>query len=361
MATKKVKTSPAASLTGAVNSPAPYTAGVHSLDEEAIALKHLIEADEPDPNDPLYARFEVYLDRLDAKKAADSARSDRQNAEPDVPVVEAKKIASMGLLQTDKQDTMTVHTLEAMRLFLGVSPDAASANRFGIPGGRRAATALRQLFLLSAHDNPYADWKLIQADERIAELKKLIESVEDTHRKMLDKMAAKGLSYGVLQATNPQAVSLGYHSPYGYSVSTVIVLFDHCVRVLKSAERRDLCTRNEVRTELVRLKHRIRSFFELVITATRVLLDENMRGLCRADYLPQASEPGKKRVDAALLILGKVPQDVFTGEIKPRHSLRDERLSGKELEVLRQIAAGFERAESVAAEPPNAAAANLID
>ena len=356
MATKKDKAAPSLATT-----PLAEGSGSYSLEAEAQALKHLIDAEEPDPNDPMYPRFEMYLDHLEAKKAEDSARTERQNAEPEVPVVEAKKIVSMGLLQSEKQDTMTVHTLEAMRLYLGVSPDSATGNKFGIPGGRRAATALRQLFLLSAHDNPYADWKLIQADQRIAELKKLIQTVEDIHQKMLEKMAAKGLSYGILQAANPQAVSLGYHSPYGYSVSTVIVLFDHCVRVLKSAERRDLCTRNEVRVELVRLKHRVRSFFEMVITATRVLLDENMRGLCRADYLAHASEASKKRVDAAATILGKVPQDVFTGELKPRHSLRDERLSGKELEVLRQIASTFDVAESVPADMSKAAAGNLID
>jgi len=336
--------------------------GVYDFESEARVLKHLIEADEPDPSDPLYPRFEVYQEQLEARRATEAERTERQNAEREVPVAEAKKIVGMGVLQTDQQDTMTVHTLEAMRLYLGVAPDPSSSNKFGIPGGRRAATALRQLFLLSAHDNPYADWKLIQADQRVAELKTLLQATEDAHVRLLEKMKAKGLSYGLLQAERPQAVSLGYHSPYGYSVSTIIVLFDHCVRVMKSAERRDLCTRAEVRADLVRLKHRIRSFFEMVIMATRVLLDEHMRGLCRADFLSQASEASNKRVEAATAIFGKVPQDVFTGETKPRHSLRDERLSGKELDVLRQIAASFDASESVGTETPKGAATSaLID
>jgi integrating conjugative element protein (TIGR03761 family) len=232
---------------------------------------------------------------------------------------------------------MTVHTLEASRLYTGVSPEPGSASRFGVPGARRAANALRKLFLLSSLDNPVADLKLIETDERIAEIRKLISSFEKKHTDKLNERRARGLSYSILQSKSPQVFSLGYHSPYGYAVGDVCVSFDYCVRVIKSAGRRDLISKQEEHMALHRMKREIRSMFENAISAARMLMNPLLLGLCRSDYLPQSPEVSKKRVEAVKEIFGGVPQDVFIGVRTSRHSLRNLRLSSKEVEVLRQI------------------------
>ena len=159
------------------------------------------------------------------------------------------------------------------------------------------------------------------------------------HLKQLNDMKAKGLSYGILEAKNPQSVSLGYHTPYGYMMSTVVVLFDHCVRVLKSAERRDLLTKQEVHESLYKLKHAIRSMYETALKGQRVLMNDSMRGMKRSDFLPQSAEgEHTKRIDVAREIFGAVPNDIFVGTRSPRHSLRNERLDAKERRVLEAMA-----------------------
>lgn len=310
----------------------------YDLDAESQVLAQLLGAPEIDSNDPLYPRYEVYADRLQQWERLKAEHSERAHANAEVPMEHARKAGFMGSLQSESEDSMTLHTLEAMRLYLGVSPEPGSNYRFGVPGGRRAATALRQLFLLSAHDNPYADLALCETDRRISEIKRLIEKVEANHMRMLDDARRKGLNYGVLSAKKTQDVSLGYHSPYGYSVSHVIALYDHCVRVVKSAERRDLTTRAEVHSVLTRVKRECRSMFEAAISVSRILLDERMRGLSRSDFLPQANELALKRIAAAVQLIGVLPQDVFTRALTPRHSLNTERLTGSELAVLQQIA-----------------------
>lgn len=336
----------------------------YPFESEKLAVQHLIDAAEPDLMDPLYPRYEIYVANVANLETQRAERLAREEANPEVPVDEARKARSIGALRSTEEDVMTLHTMEAMRLYLGLSPEPGNSSRFGVPGARRAASALRQLFLLSAMDNPYADWMLIQTDERVGAIKQLIEKTSNKHLKQLDDMKAKGLSYGLLEAKNPQSVSLGYHSPYGYMMSTVVVLFDHCVRVMKSAERRDLLTKKEVHEALYRIKHAIRSMFETTLKGQRVLMNDNMRGMQRSDFLPQSvDEVQKKRIDVARDIFGAVPNDIFVGTKSPRHSLRNERLDSKELRVLEAMAKAQADEEKAAAtsSPLDQPAGNLID
>ena len=336
----------------------------YPFESEKLAVQHLIDAAEPDLMDPLYPRYEIYVANVANLETQRAERLAREEANPEVPVDEARKARSIGALRSTEEDVMTLHTMEAMRLYLGLSPEPGNSSRFGVPGARRAASALRQLFLLSAMDNPYADWMLIQTDERVGAIKQLIEKTSNKHLKQLDDMKAKGLSYGLLEAKNPQSVSLGYHSPYGYMMSTVVVLFDHCVRVMKSAERRDLLTKKEVHEALYRIKHAIRSMFETTLKGQRVLMNDNMRGMQRSDFLPQSvDEVQKKRIDVARDIFGAVPNDIFVGTKSPRHSLRNERLDSKELRVLEAMAKAQADEEKAAAtsSPLEQPAGNLID
>lgn len=336
----------------------------YPFESEKLAVQHLIDAAEPDLMDPLYPRYEIYVANVANLETQRAERLAREEANPEVPVDEARKARSIGALRSTEEDVMTLHTMEAMRLYLGLSPEPGNSSRFGVPGARRAASALRQLFLLSAMDNPYADWMLIQTDERVGAIKQLIEKTSNKHLKQLDDMKAKGLSYGLLEAKNPQSVSLGYHSPYGYMMSTVVVLFDHCVRVMKSAERRDLLTKKEVHEALYRIKHAIRSMFETTLKGQRVLMNDNMRGMQRSDFLPQSVDAAqKKRIEVARDIFGAVPNDIFVGTKSPRHSLRNERLDSKELRVLEAMAVAQADEEKAAAtgSPLDQPAGNLID
>lgn len=327
----------------------------YNLTTQAKRLSHLLDADDPDHNDPLYPEYELHLSKVQQLAQLQAEHRARVAANPEVPLDQARKANQMGKLQSQEEDRMTVHTMEAMRLYLGASPQPGTS-RYPVPGGRRAATSLRQLFVLTAQDNPYADWALCECDQKLGQIKKNIAGLERAHVKLLDDIRTKGLDYKILAAATPQSVSLGYHSPYGYAMSMLIVEFDYLVRVVKSAERRDLVSKAEAHAVFLRVKRDCRSLFESVIAASRILLSEPLQGLCRSDFLPQASDTSRQRVAAVTQFLGKVPQEIFVGEISPRHSLRNERLSGKDLDVLRQLAATMHaepEPETETATPPS--------
>jgi hypothetical protein len=169
----------------------------------------------------------------------------------------------------------------------------------------------------------------------------------------MHQMRSQGLKFSILAAQTPPSVELGYHSPYGYSISHLLVAFDHAVRVIKSAERRDMCSKEEARRTLLKLSSRIRSFFEFTNSATRSLMAEDMRKLSRSDWLPTADEMARIRVSKIKQALGDIPQEILSTDIQPRHHLRNTKLSEREKRLIAELSAkAIVDAESDVAIPP---------
>jgi hypothetical protein len=156
---------------------APAPAESSELAAEREALRHLIEAAEPDQADPLYPRYVAYLERAEQFEREQIEAAARHHAEPDVPTTEAKKLQSFGPLQAEERDVMELHTIVALRMFLGVAA-GTGGNQYGVPGGRRAANNLRNIFALTASNNPGAEFVLVQCDQRLQALHALFRSVE---------------------------------------------------------------------------------------------------------------------------------------------------------------------------------------
>lgn len=331
-------------------SPAQDTA----LDVERMALRHLIEAEEPDQSDPMYPRYLEYLERLEQFEREQIEAATRHHAEPDVPTAEARKLQSFGPLQAEERDVMELHTIVALRMFLGVAA-GTGGHQYGVPGGRRAANNLRNIFALTAGNNPGAEFVLVQCDQRLQALQALFRSVEEPLLKAMHQLRSQGLKFSILAAQTPPSVELGYHSPYGYSISHLLVAFDHAIRVIKSAERRDMCSKEEARRALLRLSSRIRSFFEFTNSATRLLMSDDMRKLSRSDWLPNADEHAKARVSKFVQALGEIPQDVLSTDVQPRHHLRNARLSEREKRLIAELSAkpiAESESDAVAQIPP---------
>lgn len=269
--------------------------------------------------------------------------------------------AAVSRLVNDQEDTMELHTREAMMLFVG--RDSSEERRFGVPGARHAAGALRQLFVLTARDNPYADLVLLEVDNRAKLIRDKIAEHRSRHFNRLEALRRMGLNYSLVRAQVPQSVTLGYYSPYGYTMSTLVVMYDECVRVLKSAERRDLISRAELHDALYDMKHSIRSLFDVVLKGQRTLCNDNMRPLSRADFAPCVADPkAAKRVEAAQKILGQLPEEVYAGRVSPRHSMRRERITEAEQRLLDAVAKQLQEPTALPAPQNDAAATDgLVD
>lgn len=298
----------------------PFADG-YDIDAEAKVLRHLIDAAEPDPNDPLYARFVLFEERSRELRQWQAEHDLRQRANREVSVAEASRMDEIGRLEEDGEDEMVIHTHDAMRLFIGRDADPAGAER-GMAGGKKVAAALRQLWHWSAHDNLYADWALVQTVERVAAVREqLAQEVAGIVAEM-ENLKQRGLSYSIIRSAAPVHTRLGFRSPYGYGIAALMVDFDYCARCLKSAQRRDLLSSAECHKRLFTFKHHIRSVFEQVLYFHKNLGQADLRGLCRRDFLLVADAHGMRRAQRAVTLFQACPSDVFNGDRKPRHSLR---------------------------------------
>lgn len=234
---------------------------------------------------------------------------------------------------------MAIHTKEAYRLFIGRTRDE-SPRGYGITSGKKVAAVLRSIWNLSANDNPYADWILVQVTDRVGELRQQLEHAGKHFQDDLDKLQARGLRVSVLKSRAPVEVELGFRSPYGYMIVDLILDFDWYARVVKTMVQKNRLGDIEGKEHLYQMTKRIRALFESTLPYQKYLLREELRLLSRSDFLPGASDEARKRVEAAVGIFGEVPQPIFTGEVRPRHSRRRADVSEAEMRLLVDVAQG---------------------
>lgn len=316
----------------------PFEDG-YDIAGERDALKDLVEAENPDGKDPRWGRFMELLDREERLKREQANRQQRQYADPIVPDHEARALKAIGSLVTDESDVMQIHTKEAYRLFIGRTRDG-SPRGYGITSGKKVAAVLRSIWNLSANDNPYADWILVQVSERVGELRQQFELASKRLQDDLDKLQARGLRMSVLKSRAPVEVELGFRSPYGYMIVDLILDFDWYARMVKTMVQKNRLGDVEGKDDLYQMTKRIRALFESSLPYQKYLLREELRSLSRSDFLPGANEEARKRVQAATGIFGEVPPAIFTGQVRPRHSRRRADVSEAEMRLLMDVALG---------------------
>lgn len=318
-----------------VSNKSPFADG-YDLDAERVALKEFVDADDPDTSDPRYSRY-VELERRETLlRSMKSSHRMTDGAQAEVSYGEALRVQNIGKLTDEGEDSMTLHTRDASRLFIGRAK-APGESGYGQSGGKKVGAALRAIWYLSGSDNPYADFALLEAhrsiDTSIQELEAAISEMEGR----LEKLQRRGLSFSVVRADPPATVELGFRSPYGYSIVRLISAFDYYVRVVKTLVRKDLLSDKDGYQEIFNRTRSCRRIFERVVWFQRYLMREEMHPLSRADWLPDADAQAKKRVKAAVELFGELPREVFNGDLQPRHSRRSQDISAEELRLLNEL------------------------
>lgn len=283
-----------------------------------------------------------------ARGAADSGtrqaevRASASTQIPRPPTRTAPQVA--GELVDDGQDTMALHTREAMQLFAGRQP-SANAQLAPIVGGRRAAAAVRALWYLSGNDNPYAEWALISTTAALESAANAIAEAQSACEQHMERLRSRGLNLRVQSSRRPAQVELGFSSPYGYAIAELVLQFDAYMRVVKTLARKGQLSEDEWRAQVAQVRRHARSAFELVVRFERYLNRPQLRSLCRADLLPTADEAARNRVAAVTQLYGEVPHDVLVGKLRPRHSRRRGRLTDAEVRLLENLTRAAEAPE----------------
>lgn len=283
-------------------------------------IQHLLDAENPDSSDPawpLFVRFEAWEMEQQRRRAnyKSALRADR-----DVPMQQAQQMWDIGRLEAEGQDYMTIHTKDALRMFIGrgADPDGDVAR---IPGAKNVATALRSLWISSGQDNPYADWALVIAEES---LDARIAEVEAARARALDRLTAleaRGLHITPLRSQNPVKVDLGFKSPYGFLIAHLVVAFDEFVRAIKTLQSRDLLSADEARLEIRGVLRPTRALFDQVLRQQTLLMRPAFAAIKRADFGATSKDVRQRIAEIAALWPG-LPDPVLARTVMPRHARR---------------------------------------
>ena len=312
----------------------PFADG-YDIAAERDALADLVAADNPDAGDPRWARFVELGEREKILRQLAENDKLRQGADRVVPDHEARRIVELGQLTDAEQDTMTLHTKDAFRMFTGRQADV-EGKVMPIAGGKRFAAVLKSIWYLSGNDNPYADWILIRMYHGLVEVRAHLARVTQEREDAIALLRRKGLSLFVMASRSPKTVELGFRSPYGYATAEAIVEFDFYVRMIKTLIHKDRLSDGEGRVAIRELSRQMRALFFEPVRWERYLLREELRQLSRSDFLPGADAEACKRVKAAVALFGELPRKVFTGTEAPRHTRRRVKLTEGELRLLEQ-------------------------
>ncbi|RMX08227.1 TIGR03761 family integrating conjugative element protein [Corticibacter populi] len=325
----------------------PFSDG-YSIEEE----EKFLQSAEIAEDDPLYDRVIELEDRKERLEQMRAEHAARKGADVLVKPSEAAALGELGRLVDEGVDKMELHTIEAVRMFMG-RRRAPGSEAAPIIGGRRVAAALRNLWLLTANDNPYADWALVRHEHSMEDLRKLV--VEETRRgeELLGASRSRGISFAIVRSEKPASVNLGFGSPYGYEVAPLIADFDLFVRVMKTLERKSLKTDEEVRALIARVTRLIRGTWNSTERFSTWLTRQEIVALSRRDFaVRDADEAAAKRVEFVTQVFGVVQASIFTTELAPSHSRRRFSISPEErrllLEIGARLAAGEQEAASVA-------------
>ena len=328
----------------------PFDDG-YSIAKEEKALAEFMAGDMPE-DDPLYDRYVELVDRKDRLEHMQAVYKTNKGAEDVVQHMEVRSMDSLGALVDEEEDAMRLHTKEAFRMFMGRAREPGNPDSTPIVGGKRVAAALRGLWLLTANDNPYADWALLRHEQTIALIQKRLAHHMKEAAARLDALRKRGLTYNLLLSARPQTLSLGYRSPYGYAVSNLIVDFDHYVRMQKTLARKNLRSDQESRQAIFSISRVIRGVFHETVRFERWLTRPEVAGLCRADFVPDAGEAAVKRVEFVTQVFGLVPTEVYTAKLQPRHSRRRVNLTLPERQLLQSVGEKLEQIYGEAAQQP---------
>jgi integrating conjugative element protein (TIGR03761 family) len=337
----------------------PFSDGF-SIDGESAALAALGIPDSPEDDHPLFDRYAELQDRKAELVRKQRDWMHRQGADDLVDYKDTQAMKQLGALVGQETDSMTLHTKEAYRMFMGRSSDPERRLQ-QIPGGKRAATSLRTLLTLTALDNPYADWALVEYERNQHKVMKLLEQKIQAGQNALEAKKKIGLSYSVLQSSEPKSIELGFKSAYGYGVAELIMAFDYFVRVQKTLARKNIISDEQERNQINEVTRLIRGYSNKVALFEKWLTRPEFKDLSRSDYLPGVPKEAAERVEGMRAIFGAIPAQIYSGEVAPSHSRRRHKLSAQERALLASVGQALQQEEDEAEAQAHAQGALIAD
>ena len=156
---------------------------------------------------------------------------------------------------------MTLHTKNAHRLFYG-RKHVKEKNLPAIVGLVRFASQSANIHNAVVANDPYADWVLIDIEEALEAVEKLIQTQQVHLNDVLS--GYEGIEFSIQESTEPVNIPLVFHSPMAFAASRILVAFDTLVRSALAARQYALIVNDDWNYSVNRCSSAIRGCFEIV-------------------------------------------------------------------------------------------------
>lgn len=260
-----------------------------------------------------------------------------QNINPGGPVF------NMGKLRSDIE--MTLHTFHAARLWSGRKPNTGDKHQ-GVLGLTGFVHITSRITRASAEDDPYADWMLIQIEERLEKGKVRIAEIRDEIKTILAKIPRQ-LNISENLNMSPARIPLYVNTPLGFQGAYLLIEFDEMVRDLLLAQHVGLIGRENKEVLINQGAHQVRSLFALT---------QNYRYTgCSRDDIAANNAKARETIEK----YGLPPQDITEGIRRSKYSLQirkpndpiNEDQDVEAMELVSDDAPAVEEAETQVAVP----------
>lgn len=166
------------------------------------------------------------------------------------------------------------------------------------------STYLSQIAVAARQDDPWADWMLVQVEERLEQAEGKLKEQQANLDRVLG--ANPMMDIQVSESVKPLKVSIGFASSHAYWVARVILQFDSVVRAVLTARHHALLDQQMGSLLMDDAARLIRRIFETTVRY-------RVTGLTRADL-----KAGNARVAEAEQKMGCVPADILEGACRAK-------------------------------------------
>ncbi|PIQ43261.1 MAG: TIGR03761 family integrating conjugative element protein [Gammaproteobacteria bacterium CG11_big_fil_rev_8_21_14_0_20_46_22] len=195
---------------------------------------------------------------------------------------------------------LTLHTSAAQQLFIGTKEGRKRTTDLLQFGGR-----MTEIWLAAKKDNPYADWFLLRAYDRLAKVRQQLLAAVSQYRQQLESANQKNrLDVELFTSSKPSSHPLRFGTQYGFLGGSLIADYDELMRILLTARQIGILFDEPYSVIQQAWKKQIIELFRLpfqwaAFSVTRLDVEKN-----------------NDNAKAAEAKMGKLPKDVIEAKIR---------------------------------------------
>ena len=253
------------------------------------------------------------------KEEAATTRVHRDNADAIVPPAVTR--TTPGRVVGGGQ--MMLHSREAHRLFYG-RRKKEEESLYPIVGLARFASQTAQIWSASILNDPFADWVLIDVEDRFDKVEKNLSRKIEAFKDLL--CGQENLTYDIQHSVSPVAFEINFHTPYGFKGAHTLMSFDHFMRYALTARHVALLTNDDWTENVQMIARSIRGTFNMVNTWRHT-------GATRHDFAAN-NAIARRAIETYQSDINRthrspdIPEDILTGTRRPKFgpTIRDRQI-----------------------------------